>query len=305
MKSTLLLTAFWAISALGQDRAVRSPEELRQSLPGGATLYADLVYRDGHPRWKLDLVSPAPGGPVARPAIVLIHGGGWANGDKRLPWFCDLMMDLAASGYVVLSINYRLTGDGPVEFAVQDVKTAVRWLRAHSKEYGVDAARIGVFGNSAGAHLAAMLALAGKEAGFDGDGPNPDESSAVQAAVVVSGASELASSQYVRPGQWKRVFGEPESKVPERARRLSPATYASSSAPPILLIHGSEDPTIDPDQSRKLHAALAAAGAKQFSLMMFSGAKHNVYLSESPMTSAAVKAFFARSLAVSAARRQR
>jgi acetyl esterase/lipase len=144
-------------------------KQLLAQVPQGVTVVPDIAYRQGNEAWQLDMALPSTAASQPRPAIVFIHGGGWRNGDKRATSFMNPMLDYAAKGYVCVSLNYRLIRDDSttVKECVEDVKCAVRWLRAHAKEYNVDPNRIGATGNSAGAHLSAMLGLCPPTAGME------------------------------------------------------------------------------------------------------------------------------------------
>ncbi len=127
---------------------------------------------------------------------MVIHGGGWIEGDKssfasREHGVPGNIVDFAALGFVAVTINYRLAGEAPFPAALDDCKTAVRWLRAHARDYNVDPDHIGAFGNSAGGHLAMLLGMAGEDANRGGDGPHQDQSSLVQAVVSDSGPIDL------------------------------------------------------------------------------------------------------------------
>jgi acetyl esterase/lipase len=176
---------------------------------------------------------------------------------------------------------------------VEDSKNAVRWLRAHAKEYEIDPARIGAFGNSAGAHLAALLALAGPSAELEGDGTHRDQSSLVQAACVVAGPADLRQLERLADtARVKTLFGGPPETLADRVRRVSPVTYVRADAPAILLIHGSDDKTVPVEQSAILFKALQAVGSKKVTFLSVAGAGHNVFVASSPITRGATKAFF-------------
>lgn len=153
------------------DGPTRSRSGPAVEVPPGVRLIANLSYRDGNPAWRLDLAVPEPPAKAPRPAIVFVHGGGWRSGDKRRGYFLQGALDYARKGYVCITVNYRLTGEAPFPACIEDVKCAVRWLRAHAGQYDVDPNRIGAYGNSAGAHLVALLGLAGPKAKLEGDGP--------------------------------------------------------------------------------------------------------------------------------------
>lgn len=265
--------------------------------PEGVKVAADIPYREGaEPRWRLDVVYPAAGA-AALPGLVVVHGGGWRGGDKR--GFRQMAVDYARKGYVVITPNYRLSGTAPFPAAVEDVKCAVRWFRAHARQYGLNPNRIGAFGNSAGAHLVALLGLAGKQAGLEGDGPYQEHSSALQAVVASAAPTDF--------NHWDPEFSSrrtavlpflagPSESLAERARRASPITYANADAPPMLLIHGTADKTVPFDQAQRLAKALKSAGAKHLEVLFVEGAGHNVFREHASRTEPAMEAFLARHL---------
>ena len=157
----------------------------------------DVRYREGASKsWRLDLARKKQTPAKPRPAIVVIHGGGWLEGDKS-SFASDKdavpgnIVDFAKLGFVAVTINYRLSTEASFPAALDDCKCAVRWLRAHAKEYGVDPDRIGAYGNSAGGHLALLLGLAAEETARDADRSFPEHSSRVQAVVSDSGPLDL------------------------------------------------------------------------------------------------------------------
>ncbi len=247
-------------------------------LPPDIVAYRDLVYvPGGHERQKLDLYLPKDAR-TPLPVILWVHGGGWQNGTKAnaLP----LRLGYVAKGYAIASLGYRLTDAAPFPAQIQDVKAAVRWLRAHAQEYHLDPARFAAWGSSAGGHLVAMLGTAGGIKAFD-VGPHLDQSSRVQAVVDYYGPSDLR--RFVdTPGY--AVHGRadsPEAKLvggrvadrPDQAAGASPVTYVTRDDPPFLILHGADDPTVPVSQSETLHAALTQAGVAS-RLHLLPGAKH-------------------------------
>src|SRR6185295_6679368 len=150
----LLLTASVAGSQVPQLR-----------VPDGVKAHRDLVHVEGgHERHKLDLYLPERASEPS-PLIIWVHGGGWQNGSKD---GCPpLRSGYVRRGYAVASINYRLSGHAVFPAQIEDCKAAIRWLRAHAKEYGYDADRIGVWGASAGGHLVALLGTTSDVKDFD------------------------------------------------------------------------------------------------------------------------------------------
>ena len=127
-------------------------------------LTCDVSYNDVSPSCVLDIAEPVDvGSDALRPAVVFIHGGAWSAGSKDDMVFRNLMIDYAKQGYVTLSVEYRFHQEAEFPACIEDVKCAVRWLKAHAKEYKVDPERIGCTGHSAGGHLAMMLANAQKK----------------------------------------------------------------------------------------------------------------------------------------------
>ncbi|MBL8179717.1 MAG: alpha/beta hydrolase [Bryobacterales bacterium] len=264
----------------------------------GVKIVNDIAYREGSAAWKLDLAMPDTPSATPRPAVVVIHGGGWRNGDKRTGMWKDLPIEFAKQGYVSVSLNYRFVTEARLPACIEDVKCAVRWLRAHAKDYNVDPNRIGAYGNSAGAHLAAMLALAGPNAKLEGDGPYREHSSAVQAAVISATPVDFLDWGAPRAGtgNWDNLFGGPPETVMERARNSMPLTYVHAGAPPMLIVHGNADKTVPISQSEKLARALKQAGARNFMFLIVDGAGHNAFAEGGSVTRGAMLAFFDRHL---------
>lgn len=276
----------------GEQR--RRPEA---ALVEGVTVRKNQVYRNGHDRWKLDVYLPKEKAPKGgRPGLVFVHGGGWKNGSKESGFWASLPARYAAKGYVCISVNYRLTGDGGgFPACVHDVKNAVRWFRANSKELGLDPKRIGAYGNSAGAHLVSMLGLVKKEAGLEGKGTHLDQSSLVQAVCASATPSNFL--------KWKNqlfpnrgVLAGDQENHHARAAKASPVTYAAEDAPPFLLVHAENDRTVPFEQGEVLANRLKASGAKNVTLMRFKDGGHGVFRAKETKTYAAMEEFFAKVL---------
>jgi acetyl esterase/lipase len=231
----------------------------------GVKSHRDLVYVEGgHERHKLDLYLPEKAdGPL--PLIIWVHGGGWQNGSKD---GCPpLRGGYIERGYAVASINYRLSGHAVFPAQIEDCKAAIRWLRGHAKEYGLDAKRFGVWGSSAGGHLVALLGTSGDVKEFD-VGANLDQSSRVQAVCDCYGPTDFTVF-VTTPGYERHATADaPEAKLiggavlenKAKAARVNPITYVSKDDPPFLIVHGDQDPTVPMNQSQLLFQALKKTG---------------------------------------------
>ena len=159
------LRAIAATLILLQCIVGKAAAQTRHEMPDTIALQRDLRYREGKSgAWKLDLAYPKERSVKPRPALVIIHGGGWIEGDKSSftsleYWAPGNIIDFARLGFVAATINYRMSREAPFPAALEDCKCAVRWLRAHAEDYHVDVTRIGAYGNSAGGHLALLLGM--------------------------------------------------------------------------------------------------------------------------------------------------
>lgn len=230
-----------------------------------ATVHLDLLLPD-----------PAPASPV--PAVVYLHGGGWRHGDKSAgmyPWHSPL---LAANGFVAVNVGYRLTDLAPFPAQAHDVKAAIRWLRANAKQYGIDPDRIGVWGDSAGGHLAALLGTSAGVAELEGECGSPDESSAVQAVVARCAPTDFTiwpGDEPVEEEVLTALFGGPPAERPELRRLASPVAFVHADLPPFLVVHGTEDETVPFDQAETLVSALRAHGG-DVTFEVVDGGHHNL-----------------------------
>jgi acetyl esterase/lipase len=233
------------------------------------TVITNIRYREGPSKqWRLDLAMKKDLRGKPRPGIVVIHGGGWLEGDKssftlRKYGTPGNIEDFAALGFVAVTINYRLSGEAPFPAALEDCQCAVRWLRAHARDYNLDPKHIGAYGNSAGGHLALLLAMTGKEPELGADAPYREESSLVQAAVSDSGPLDLLYQ--LRRGTLKKVVtqflgGPPEGERVALYKRASPSHQISRDVAPLLLIYGGADDQVPVETADQFVTALDRAG---------------------------------------------
>lgn len=299
MRRLVLIFLISGIPAIPQQQQPPRASQSEVELPAGVQARMDIAYASESEAQKLDLYLPEGESTDLRPALVVVHGGGWRGGDKRRSQWWRIPAEYARDGYVAISVNYRLTGEAPWPAQIEDVKAAVRWLRAHSEEYGVDADRFGAYGNSAGAHLVSLLGLVRAEDGLEGTGPHRQHSSLVQAVCASATPTDFLNwgGPGLLPPRMATTFpAGPEEALEDRAKQASPITYAREDAPPFLLIHGTADRTVPIGQSDRFAAALREAGAEQVRYMILDPEGHGVFQRQRLLTYPAMKAFFDEAL---------
>ena len=206
----------------------------------------------------LDLYSPRESAQAA-PGLIFIHGGSWRGGRKED--YRPYAMHYAAKGYVVASIQYRLSKEAPFPAAVHDVKAAVRFMRAEAESLGVDAGRIGVAGGSAGGHLSMMIAYSSDVSALDGNSGHPGVSSRVQCIVNLYGPTDM-TTEYARniSESNKNVsafFKGTYKEQPDSYAAGSPLKYVTQDDPPTLILHGTVDDLVPVNQADILAKRLA------------------------------------------------
>lgn len=217
----------------------------------------------GHTRrdLKMDIVYPEDN-TRKYPCIVWICGGAWAVMDRSA--HLAYLTQLARSGFVVASVEYRTTNEGIFPIQLQDVKAGIRYLKANSERYRIDREHFGVMGESAGGYLTAMAALV-EDKTYD-VGAFTEYSSKVQAACPWYPPADVTSFPYPSA---EKAAAAPESLLlgqnvalnQEEALKICPVTYVTKDAPPFMIIHGNQDKTVPFAQGELLHDKLEAAGA--------------------------------------------
>jgi acetyl esterase/lipase len=269
-----------ALLCLGLATASR---EVAAEDAGAVRLQPDVRYLADGRTERLDLYFPARSSPARpAPAIVVIHGGGWVSEDKALPRIQNICLALARAGYICASINMKL-GNLAWPTNLLDCKNAVRFLRMHAADDGVDPGRIAVLGCSTGGHLALMVGFTAGEAGLEPSAPYPGVSSAVSAVVEMYGITDLLTRQETNPegestGRPKdvnapRVLGATRDADPALWRLASPVTHVTPNSPPVLILHGLADVTVDHGQAQELDRVLAANGVPH-ELILLPGVGH-------------------------------
>lgn len=213
---------------------------------------------------KMDIFCPA-NSKKQHPAVIWVHGGGWSDENltrKYLP--SEELAQLGEKGYVVASIDYRLSGTAPFPAQAEDCKTAIRFLRKNASKYCIDPERIAVWGESAGGHLAELMAYSDDTEFHDGN--YSGYSSKVQAVIPWYAPNDLRKSQDNIKGHgedeiFQKLFAYTDSEVCAHMRAMaSPILYASRQNPPTLLMHGDADKLVNYECSIQMYRALKCAG---------------------------------------------
>jgi acetyl esterase/lipase len=268
-------------------RMRRPGVERIRDLEYGASLPGDKGGRN-----RLDVVRPtAPG--ERRPALLQIHGGGWVIGDKREQG-APLMTHLAERGWVSFAINYRLSPRATFPDHIVDVKRAIRWIREHGAEFGADPDFLCVTGGSAGGHLTALAAVTANDPRFQPGFEHVD--TRLAAAVPFYGVYDFLDRFGIRGTQKMEPFlARMVLKcTPEENRELweaaSPISHVSPEAPPFLLVHGTHDSLVWPEEMRAFERALAEKSRQPVLVLELAGAQHAFDTFHSPRSAHVVRA---------------
>jgi len=232
-----------------------------QALPDDIEVIKDVAYGHGGAKvLRLNIVRQKQPDGAPRPVILYIPGGGWLTADKDVA--LGRLAALAQRGYLGASIEFRTVREGVMPAQVEDCKCAVRFLRAHAAAYHLDPDRIGVWGASAGGHLAALLGLTADDATLEGSGGWPEFSSRVQAVSAWYAPSDFRDKDFPPDHPAARLIGGNPRGLPEQAARASPVARVNPHGAPFFLVHGARDPGVPVAESRALAAALQQAGVE-------------------------------------------
>lgn len=226
---------------------------MAEATTGRVTVRPDVVFATGGGReLRCDIYEP-PAGSANGVGVLLVHGGGWSQGDRtQLKGYGIL---LGRRGYVCVASEYRLTGEALWPAQIEDVKAAIRWMRTNADELGFDPDRLVISGNSAGGHLVLVAAGTPNAPVFEGSGGNPGVSTEVSAVIAFYPPTGLELRDW---GGLPSLFGKGANE--EVLRQASPLTYAGPSFPPTLLFHGNADEVVPAREAEAMYDALHDAG---------------------------------------------
>ena len=276
---------------------LRPAGDVRPALPDGVKRITNIEYsRPPTGALLLDIYLPSTTPTKALPVILWTHGGGWKNGSKEN---CPLTW-LAAEGYAVVSLNYRLSWAAKWPAQIEDARAAIRWLRTNATQFGLDPARFAISGGSSGGNLASIVGTAPAA-------PGETVSSRVGAVIDFYGASDMLTMPVNVPGPGKteadlatsngaKLLGGTVRDRPEVARLVSPLQNITKDDPPFLMIHGDKDDQVPLEQSERLHARLREVGIPA-ELHVITGAGHGGKAFDTHEVRGWIRAFLSRSLA--------
>lgn len=261
-----------------------------------------IAFDPNHPELLLDLDIPAGRPPeTGWPVIVWIHGGGWRLQDRNAR--PDFSRHFCSAGFAMVSIDYRLAPEHPHPAQVLDLRQALRWLRRNAREFGLDSESIGLWGSSAGSHIAVFTALSAHTPRLPGEAvPTEDEDISTEVACVVDGygpadivallpgfpAPEPGLGPESGPGERRAATPEEDllgglpptvsayEDLRARAREASPVHLDVSDPPPFFIVHGTADTAVPADQSRRLHEYLCSHGGESL-LYLIEGFGHGFF----------------------------
>lgn len=263
-----------------------------QGVPAGVQIIRDQVFKTiGDRELILDVYMPElVDEPL--PAIVWISGGGWKQMGRFGPQRISAW--LAAHGYAIIGFEYRVSGEAIFPACIEDCKAAVRWVRANAAEHMLDPDRVGCWGDSAGGHLAALLANTPDVDELQREGPNLQYSTHVSAAVAIFPPCDLRNMVTARDSV-VALMGGPIEQRRDAYELASPAAHVRRDCPPHLLIHGTADEIVPYQQSVDYHARLLDAGVES-TLVQVPGVGHDGRVHGNEEAKAIIRAFFDRHL---------
>ncbi|OYW74169.1 MAG: carboxylesterase [Verrucomicrobia bacterium 12-59-8] len=294
----LATSPLWAQDLTAQKTNAQTAAEKSQ-----VDLHLDQPYAgNDNAKQKVDLYLPKKRNTdKPLPVVALIHGGGWVNGD-RLGYAAAAIQFARTGDYASVAVGYRLTKEAHWPAQVYDCKAAIRWIRAHAKEYNLDPDKIAVMGSSAGGHLSSLIGTSGDVKELEGDlGPNTAFSSRVQCVVNLCGPQDFTQA-LMFDKEKKPVLkddavigllgGNYEEKHAE-AVAASPVTYVTKDDPPFITFHGTADQRVAFLHAETIHAALQKTGVPSLLIPITNGGHSSV---SHPEVIARAKLFISKTL---------
>ncbi len=250
----------------------------RPTIPANVVIEEVIMGRGGARNLHASIARPKNPSKTPMAAVLFIHGGSWSARAHNVSWSGDPdpssfeWLFLASHGFFVASIEYRLSGEAKWPAQIEDCKLGVRWMRANAAKYNVDPGRIGCWGGSAGAHLAACLGTMDQPE-YEGHGGYEGVSSRVQAVVDYCGPVDFTSGTFANGSttipevnkekaiaMLNALFGATFAEKPELWRQASPLVHVRAGDPPFLIVHGELDEAVSLAQATTFAAALRQAG---------------------------------------------
>lgn len=282
------LVAWWSGALAAEstvDAAVGVAPVLEDRYPAAKVMFGsdvesfpDLVYNTppGFRPLRLDLYRQSATN-TPRPAVVYVHGGGWQSGHTRHSGAFEnwpaVLASLARRGYVVASVEYRLSGEAKFPAAIHDVKNAIKWLRSNAAKYSIDPRQVVIWGGSAGGQLAALAATSCGEPALASEA-TPSQSDCVQGLVAWYGVFDLSSIPERGDSPLARYLGCAPTQCADTAKLASAITHIDAKDPPVLLVHGELDKVVPVGQSRAFDRALQDKGIAA-ELVVIPGVDHS------------------------------
>ncbi|QDU05963.1 acetyl esterase [Gimesia chilikensis] len=268
-------------------------------LPKDLKVIDDVVYHPGKKtRWRMNLVLPQQVETQPRPALVFVYAGGGSGGNNTTRHSRTGPLHYARKGYVCVSLYHRLSDDTPFAECLEDLKCAIRWVRAHADKYQVDPERIGAFGNANGGSMVCLVGLMKQSQQVDSSAPWHDQSSELNAICVTATPTDYLSwaDGIEHLPRMIHLTWKNEDELKTEVAKISPITYVRADAPPMLVMHGVLDPFVDVSQADQFVAALKSAGARDVTYYRSDEAGHAVFLRDQTQTFPMMEDFFARTL---------
>ncbi|WP_409159651.1 alpha/beta hydrolase fold domain-containing protein [Pectobacterium sp. B2J-2] len=275
-KTKIALASLTMMSSAAINAAQNQHEITVEQETTSVKLISDVVYSQvsirGYPNVALKMDILQPEAKTALPVVVFITGGGFINANKDN--YLQQRINIAEAGYVVASMEYRVAPTVLFPAPLEDVKSAIRYLRANAKKFGIDGQHAAVFGASAGGYLAAFAGATTGSKAYD-KGEHLDQSSDVQAVIDFYGLSDLTLvgegfhddvvQKHASPSATEAIWvngtsvfneGGAITRYPDKAAAANPINFINSATPPFLIMHGTNDTVVSPRQTERLHQAL-------------------------------------------------